>query len=153
MWKSNFKIFFIFQNDKRMEQRFSKIEERAQVNKAVPKSDSTSLQDWESIESPDSLQCKKILMLIIWLEYNPSNYKLAKNVKNLFNLESLFYGWILIDLIPNKKLNYGTKINWWSLCHVLSLYCEIWDESHECFVMAGGIVSLICTIFWFQLDH
>jgi hypothetical protein len=48
-----------------MEQRFSKIEERAQVNKAVPKSDSTSLQDWESIESPDSLQCKKILMLII----------------------------------------------------------------------------------------
>ena len=69
-----------------MEQRFSKIEERAQVNKAVPKSDSTSLQDWESIESPDSLQCKKILMLIICLEYNPSNYKLAKNVKNLFNL-------------------------------------------------------------------
>lgn len=58
-------FFFLFQNDKRLEQRFSKIEERAQVNKAVPKSDSTSLQDWESIESPDSLQCKKILMLII----------------------------------------------------------------------------------------
>jgi hypothetical protein len=74
-------FFFLFQNDKRLEQRFSKIEERAQVNKAVPKSDSTSLQDWESIESPDSLQCKKILMLIIWLECNPSNYILAKNVK------------------------------------------------------------------------
>jgi len=41
-----------------MEQRFSKLEERAQVNKTEPKSDSTSLQDWESIESPDSLHCK-----------------------------------------------------------------------------------------------
>lgn len=63
MQKSNFNIFILFQNDKRMEQRFSKIEERAQINKTVPKSDSTSLQEWESIESPDSLHCKKILML------------------------------------------------------------------------------------------
>ncbi|XP_076076848.1 uncharacterized protein LOC143047601 isoform X2 [Mytilus galloprovincialis] len=41
-------------NDKRLEQRFSKIEERAQANKGKPKHDNLSLCDWESIETPEN---------------------------------------------------------------------------------------------------
>lgn len=84
-------------NDKRMEQRFSKIEERAQINKTVPKSDSTSLQEWESIESPDSLHFASLgssteidnLLFFDSQHYKPKLVEISKGRKFDLHLRGL----------------------------------------------------------------